>query len=119
MKIKISKLRDLAVLVLSSVQHQLGSEWVEIPADYYWDVVGAGRYQFNGGTPPTPDYKALVDDCHQLISVPGTLDSWTVPAKVPLLVPLSNLLRAIGDHPDALSRVDAPSGARVVCDPES
>jgi len=117
MKIKISRLLELSDLILKNVLHQLGSDWVEIPADYYWDVVGAVRYQYNGGNPPTPDYKALIDDCLQLQPISDAINSWPLEDKVRLLVPLSNLLRAIGDHPNALSKVVAPAGVGFVCVP--
>jgi hypothetical protein len=119
MKIKISRLLELSDLILKNVLHQLGSDWVEIPADYYWDVVGAVRYQYNGGNPPTPVYNALADDCHKLKPVSDGINSWPLEDKVCLLVPLSNLLRAIGDHPNALSKINAPAGAgaKDVCHP--
>jgi hypothetical protein len=117
MKIKISRLLELCDLILKNVSHQLGSDWVEIPDDYYWDVVGEERYKYNGGKPPTPVYKALADDCQALKPISDAIKSWPLEDKVRLLVPLSNLLRAIGDHAATLSKASGPGGAGVICDP--
>ena len=116
MKINVSRALDLIDQILKNLKDQRG-DWVEIPANYYWDVVKK-RYEYNDGKPPEPDYKDLVDDCHLLKQVPDDIHSWPLEDKVGLLVPLSNLLRAIGDHRKALSTVAEPSDPRRICDPE-
>lgn|GEM_PF-3587304 len=117
MKIKVSRVLDLIDQILKNVKDQRG-DWVEIPADQYWDVESPERYQYNDGKRPEPDYKDLVDDCHFLKQVPDNIHGWPLKDKVGLLVPLSNLLRTIGDHRKDLSAVDAPSQQRRICDPE-
>jgi len=116
MRIKISRVLDLIGQILKNVSDQRG-DWVEIPGYYYWDVVAPERYEYNDGKPPEPDYNKLVDDCHLLKLVPDNIHTWPLKDKVRLLVQLSNLLRAIGDYPDSLVKVDAPRDRRI-CDPE-
>ena len=59
MQIEISKLRELTNSVLSTLE-KFGYPIVEIPYDYYWDILGQARYEM--GVPPMPSVKHFSDD---------------------------------------------------------
>jgi hypothetical protein len=95
MEIEISKLLKVADRILKHILTDLEVDRIQIPVNDYWDVIGDARYKNGEEDPPEAVLGSLQEDWRLVTSIVSAPPA----GKLPALVQLSNLLRAIGDHP--------------------